>query len=285
MFDSFGTAGMVPSGTALDRCSLSVMATPARNRLLQVCRTSADIAGTFDAALVHESEVRVLGLRHELSYTTDDITPPLCADQCNAGGRWLDWNGVCNDGGPGSSSSDCPLGSDCADCGPRSVASLPDHFTCTAGADTCQFASDGGCADGGVGAHSSECPFGSDCSDCGQTAAVVRLRRGLASISGIDEGFFSAELRPERWPAVHSRILCTHSEPVSTTAPQRVHTKAGLAPWRRASADARRRDPDSPPPPPTPWWAQPPSCNNDCLSSRLMVCATTAAGASSPTVR
>ena len=30
-------------------------------------------------------------------------------------------NGKCRDGGPGSSSASCPLGSDCSDCGPRKV--------------------------------------------------------------------------------------------------------------------------------------------------------------------
>ena len=71
---------MVPSGTALDRCSLSVMATPARNRLLlQVCRTSQLTSLALSIGARHESEVRVLGLPPRAQLTPDDITPPLCS--------------------------------------------------------------------------------------------------------------------------------------------------------------------------------------------------------------
>jgi hypothetical protein len=40
----------------------------------------------------------------------------LCDDSCN----WP-WslNEACEDGGPGSASHACPLGTDCSDCGPR----------------------------------------------------------------------------------------------------------------------------------------------------------------------
>lgn len=55
-----------------------------------------------------------------------DAGPPgppvtLCANDCA-----FDGDGACDDGGPGSTGAFCPLGSDCADCGPREcVPSCP----------------------------------------------------------------------------------------------------------------------------------------------------------------
>ena len=74
-----------------------------------------------------------------------------CTNTCGSSG-----DGECDDGGPGSLYNICPLGSDCADCGPRGGCS-----------NTCQWAADGECDDGGPGAINSLCPLGSDCSDCG----------------------------------------------------------------------------------------------------------------------
>ena len=46
--------------------------------------------------------------------------PMVCADDCP-----FEKNGVCQDGGPGSSGTSCTLGRDCTDCGPRLVPPPP----------------------------------------------------------------------------------------------------------------------------------------------------------------
>ena len=49
-----------------------------------------------------------------------------CSDACGPGHAS---NGLCEDGGPGSVWPDCPLGTDCSDCGPRpplDAAAFPD---------------------------------------------------------------------------------------------------------------------------------------------------------------
>lgn len=71
-------------------------------------------------------------------------------------------DGMCDDGGPGSITSLCLLGTDCFDCGPRSGGG--GGGTCT---DTCPFAADGECDDGGPGSLYSLCDLGTDCLDCG----------------------------------------------------------------------------------------------------------------------
>ena len=127
-----------------------------------------------------------------------------------------------------------------------------------------QFASDGWCADGGVGAYSSECPFGSDCSDCGANRSLSAVAAQPRLHLGIDEGFFLRSSDQKRC------LRCTHVYRARTRSRCRrrchhsVHTKAGLAPWRRASRMHVVANPDSPPPSPPPC-GQPPSCNNDCL--------------------
>ena len=46
----------------------------------------------------------------------------LCFDSC-----WSNYvaNGICNDGGPGTEFTACPLGTDCTDCGPRDTGDPP----------------------------------------------------------------------------------------------------------------------------------------------------------------
>lgn len=69
----------------------------------------------------------------------------------------------CDDGGPGSLTDLCALGSDCFDCGARDV----DVFVDSGCSDTCDFAGDGECDDGGADADTDACAFGTDCTDCG----------------------------------------------------------------------------------------------------------------------
>lgn len=70
-------------------------------------------------------------------------------------------DGFCDDGGPGSEFSVCPLGSDCTDCGRGERLAT---YTCS---NSCRFAHDGQC-DEVVGAStwSSDCSPGTDCADC-----------------------------------------------------------------------------------------------------------------------
>jgi len=50
------------------------------------------------------------------SGSDDDVT--LCTNECR-----FDSNGVCEDGGPGATRDECEFGTDCTDCGPRTVSS------------------------------------------------------------------------------------------------------------------------------------------------------------------
>jgi hypothetical protein len=82
--------------------------------------------------------------------------PVLCSESCASSG-----DGVCDDGGADSDSSDCVLGTDCEDCGIRGALC----------ADTCDSADDGQCDDGGPGSDTNDCNLGTDCIDCGPRAA------------------------------------------------------------------------------------------------------------------
>lgn len=88
--------------------------------------------------------------------------PPSPPNECSNTCSIYASDGICDDGGPGSSYGLCPSGTDCADCGER---------VCS---DACySYTSDGDCDDGGLGSEFMYCPYGSDCTDCGA--------RGIAS--------------------------------------------------------------------------------------------------------
>ena len=118
--------------------------------------------------------------------------PTICTNTCTEYVNMAS-NGLCEDSGPGSIAIPsyrarlqlrCPLGSDCADCGPRQLPPMPPSppphppgrlctNTCyrdSNGFQTSYFL-DGECNDGGPGSEwtigSVTCPVGSDCSDCG----------------------------------------------------------------------------------------------------------------------
>jgi len=84
----------------------------------------------------------------------------LCTDTCQ-----FSKNGSCEDGGKGSSSGICALGSDCTDCGPR----IGGAQLCS---DDCQFSKDGVCDDGGTHSTSEACTWGTDCTDCGPRSSI-----------------------------------------------------------------------------------------------------------------
>jgi len=96
--------------------------------------------------------------------------PPLtCSDSC------LEFasDGSCDDGGPESQWSACPLGTDCSDCNGRPIGlfvpSPPPppstaSRTCT---NFCVTSSDSTCDDGGPGSEFDYCALYTDCADCG----------------------------------------------------------------------------------------------------------------------
>ena len=127
-----------------------------------------------------------------------DEIDPSCNDTC------VDSNdGYCDDGGPNAEYSGCAFGSDCTDCGSRTIEDECEtnnggcsqictdtlaSFTCSCNegfllnadgttcdeipadaicTETCEYSNDGGCDDGGPGANFSLCDFGTDCRDCG----------------------------------------------------------------------------------------------------------------------
>nr|XP_006813077.1 PREDICTED: uncharacterized protein LOC102809857 [Saccoglossus kowalevskii] len=82
----------------------------------------------------------------------DSRSSLLCRNDC-----YNTYNGLCDDGGPGSDFDLCWYGSDCYDCGARPVL-------CTNG---CEFPHDGLCDDGGYNSDYYVCNYGDDCADCG----------------------------------------------------------------------------------------------------------------------
>ena len=85
----------------------------------------------------------------------------------------------CDDGGPNSLYAVCDLGTDCADCGPRTEADALGAVTGAGGTappaaggnagctNTCPSSNDGECDDGGPNSLYDICGLGTDCGDCG----------------------------------------------------------------------------------------------------------------------
>ncbi len=100
----------------------------------------------------------------DLGFNTGEVlcTPGCFVDDVNCSNRGdcedscvYAEDGACDDGGPGSTSAVCAVGTDCADCGYRLCE------------DSCTWKGDGACDDGGPGATGDACAYGTDCSDCG----------------------------------------------------------------------------------------------------------------------
>lgn len=143
-------------------------------------------------------------------------------------------DGDCDDGGAGADYASCPLGFDCADCGPRTQvlpppmagyasspspspvdgASGPGDSPGTLCSDSCLFDSDGECDDGGDGASYGACELGTDCTDCGERSATSgrRLAADRAPLqAGHRSGVISVGLPEEAYkpqpPWRHQRSL------------------------------------------------------------------------------
>ncbi len=89
-----------------------------------------------------------------------DILVPGCINTCE-----FARDGTCDDGGPDSETSFCPVGTDCADCGPRDESDYENEPGCN---NTCAFNFDGICDDSAPDAATGNCDFGTDCADCGR---------------------------------------------------------------------------------------------------------------------
>ena len=92
-------------------------------------------------------------------------TASLCSELC----YWTA-DGACDDGGDGASYTECALGTDCVDCGPRVVLAPPPVAAAPPGAvclNACAYANDGECDDGLDGSTYDVCQPGEDCQDCG----------------------------------------------------------------------------------------------------------------------
>jgi hypothetical protein len=104
----------------------------------------------------------------------------VCTDQCSFAA-----DGLCDDGGVGADYWVCDLGTDCTDCGPRTVGGATGLGGRGSGGsgmgvgggggstqnqlcnEECSHSGDGVCNDGGPGARYSDCVYGTDCTDCG----------------------------------------------------------------------------------------------------------------------
>ena len=91
----------------------------------------------------------------ELDPATATIS--LCGNSCE-----LAYDGQCDDGGPDADSSECVIGSDCADCGKRSLTQMPGTYgsSCMGDAD-CSSEPDAYCARAGICTRT--CTKHSDC--------------------------------------------------------------------------------------------------------------------------
>ncbi len=112
-----------------------------------------------------------------------DAGPPsagLCEDSCPTAG-----DGECDDGGEGSLFDVCALGTDCADCGPRTVGTCTPNCTGRSCGDdgcggTCGTCASGSCVDGScvtdgcTGAPRCEGNVAVRCEDIGGSSATVR---------------------------------------------------------------------------------------------------------------
>jgi hypothetical protein len=88
-----------------------------------------DMTGFFTAGCLGDDPVCVLAEDFGCSVT--------CGELENGTGGDLSQNGVCEDGGEGSTADSCPRGTDCADCGTRTCAMAGDD--CGVHGDCCGY--------------------------------------------------------------------------------------------------------------------------------------------------
>ncbi len=98
----------------------------------------------------------------------------LCGDTCE-----FAHDGECDDGGPGSDWEECIIGSDCGDCGPRTLTpkSTPVGKGCTASAQ-CSAITEGYCPEAGICTR--ECETHTDCG-CPEGTTNGDVRAGFCS--------------------------------------------------------------------------------------------------------
>jgi hypothetical protein len=126
--------------------------------MVQALRNLPVITLVIEPICINNCTTRSFGTQIGNSFGT---LPPICLNNCTGfiGNVLVNGNsdGICSDGGPGAEFSGCFFGTDCADCGPRSLTNFDGNR-------------DGTCTDGGPGAEAGLCAFGNDCADCGPRA-------------------------------------------------------------------------------------------------------------------
>jgi hypothetical protein len=139
-----------------------------------------------------------------------DTSAAQCTNLC--GGLHYGYkasDGNCDDGGPGAETSDCSLGTDCSDCGPRiAPPAPPDSFgyRCT---ESCGWSWDNYCDDGGPGSAYSKCDRGTDCTDCG-TRLMTRAPFA-ASAAGWPNIVVSGSNGNHPEPSMSWTLICTNN--------------------------------------------------------------------------
>ncbi|KOO25609.1 ankyrin neuronal-like protein, partial [Chrysochromulina tobinii] len=139
-----------------------------------------------------------------------DTSAAQCTNLC--GGLHYGYkasDGNCDDGGPGAQTSDCSLGTDCSDCGPRiAPPAPPDSFgyRCT---ESCGWSWDNYCDDGGPGSAYSKCDRGTDCTDCG-TRLIMRAPFA-ASAAGWPNIVVSGSNGNHPEPSMSWTLICTNN--------------------------------------------------------------------------
>ena len=157
-----GTAtASIALGNANSFCSVGI----APNARVAGCPSLASSAASagFTSAAPSTDRMLAFGIdRNDISSNSWGLDPcssrtePFspCGESCNYSA-----DGDCDDGGPGAEYTEyCQLGTDCADCGPRTI------IPCL---ETCEYSADTECDDGGLGAEYDVCSLGTDCADCG----------------------------------------------------------------------------------------------------------------------
>ena len=149
----------------------------------------------------------------------------LCEDSCSVAS-----DNDCDDGGVGAEFAMCGFGTDCLDCGPRTVE--PGSASRNDGAcdDTCAHASDGDCDDGGPGAEYNLCLVNSDCTDCTGSdvddgGSIFTLLLGAAALTMIVSSVIVCMLQARKRALLANNVRPQHH--TSPRSPRGLHSPYG----------------------------------------------------------
>lgn len=124
--------------------------------------------------------------------------PIICDNSCVMG---MANDGICDDGGPGSTFNSCYLGTDCDDCRAKNWPSTyspvlirniaipsppPAPVVCDNSCVT-GMANDGICDDGGPGSTFNACYLGTDCDDCSPAIPTAVIAGDISTLETMVE--------------------------------------------------------------------------------------------------